>query len=454
MQEHRYGFAGLLLLLCIGSADAQTTRNDIVVGCPLPLTTSYGDNGRKGLILATEQINAKGGIWMGGKKYPVKLEFVDTGDLDPNVSQDAALAKLESLLTEKKVDVLIGGPTRSEYGLAAMDMIAKHDVVHIVASGCYTSKWNREKFPSDPKTYRKSFRISGDIAWYLHETKDLLEFLRKKYNFTKMFLLTQDTLMCRDAAKLVKKIAVENGWRIVGEESAPTETRDFRTYLTRCTRSGAQVLFLWNYSPNTSFLFEQWRTMEVPALPLGYVEAAEDPDFWKKTDGKCVFSVITLSEAGVTLSDVTSLSRDFYLAYQKRWGAPPRSTSCAACYEALFVLKDAAQRAASLKPDKLIPAMESIDLPVVRGQLRFDKQHQCVFGYDPKTSILGNWAQWQDGKRVTVWPPAGKMGDIKLPPWLNWWWPKMKKDSSSRGESNRRHAAGDPPIQSRAKIYK
>ncbi|MBN1941829.1 MAG: ABC transporter substrate-binding protein [Phycisphaerae bacterium] len=417
---------GCFLLVCLVSFTYGEERKTILVGCPLPLGASYGQNGLKGLTLATEEINDKGGILLHGKKYPIQLEIVDTGDLDPKVSVEESNAQVEKLITEKNVDVLVGGPNRSEYGVAAMDVVAGHNVVHIVSSGCYTPKWHSVKFASDPKKYRRSFRMSGNIAWYIKETRDLLKFLKKNYGFKKMYILIQNTLMCRDAAEIVKKVATEDGWEIVGQESAPSETTDFTNYLEKCKKSGAQVLFMWNYSPNTSYLFEQWRNMEIPALPMGFVETAEDPDFWKKTKGKCAYSVITLSEAGVTLSDVTPLSRAYYNAYKQRWGKPPRGTSSAASYEAMYVLKDAVERADSLDPDKLIPALEKTDLPVVRGRIRFDKNHQFILGYDPETSALGNWAQWQDGKRVTIWPPAAKSGELKMPPWLQWFWLKTR----------------------------
>jgi branched-chain amino acid transport system substrate-binding protein len=415
-----------LVVLSLATSPACAERKAIVVGCPLPLGASYGQNGYEGIVLATEQINAAGGIKLHGKTYPIKLEIIDTGDLDPKVSEKEAMAKVESLIQDKNVEVLVGGPNRSEYGLAAMDVVAKHNVVHIVSSGCYTPKWHKEKFASDPQKYRKSFRMSGNIAWYIQETRDLLKFLKDKYGFKKMYILIQDTLMCRDAAQFVKHAATEDGWEIVGQESAPSETKDFTKHLERVKKSGAQVLFMWNYSPNTSHLLEQWRNMQIPALPMGYVEAAEDPNFWEKTKGKCAYSVITLSEAGVTLSDVTPLSRKFYNDFTKRWGKPPRSTSSAASYEAMYVLKDAVERADSLDPEKLIPALEKTDLPVVRGRIRFDKNHQFILGYDPKISALGNWAQWQNGKRVTIWPPAAKTGNLIIPPWLQWFWLKTR----------------------------
>jgi branched-chain amino acid transport system substrate-binding protein len=110
---------------------------------------------------------------------------------------------------------------------------------------------------------------------------------------------------------------------------------------------------------------------------------------------------------------------EFYNKFEKRWGVPPRSTGCVSAYESLFVLKDAIERADSLEDDALIQALEAANLPAVRGTIRFDKNHQVVYGYDPGNSVLGCWVQWQDGHRVQIFPKVAAMGKIQMPPWLN-----------------------------------
>jgi branched-chain amino acid transport system substrate-binding protein len=175
---------------------------------------------------------------------------------------------------------------------------------------------------------------------------------------------------------------------------------------------------MWAYSPETSILLKQWADMEVPALPLGFIGAAEDPGFWKATKGQGAYTIVTLSEAGNTPSKVTPKTIPFYNNFEKRWKVPPRSTGCVSGYETVYIIKDAIERAGGLDKDALIGALEKTNLELVRGTVRFDKNHQIIYGYDPKNSVLGNWVQWQDGKRVTIFPKAAAMGDIKMPPWL------------------------------------
>jgi branched-chain amino acid transport system substrate-binding protein len=327
------------------------------------------------------------------------------------------LLAIEKLILQKKSDVIVGGPCMSECGLAAIDLYAKYKIVDIVSIGCYTPGWDK-KVGSDLEKYKHSFRGSGSVAWYIKEGVDLLRQIKERYNFSKMFISIDDSAMCRAAAEIVKNLAVKDGWEMVGFDKHPIASTDYSMALGDCKKSGAQILFIWAYSPETSIMLRQWADMEVPALPIGFIGAAEDPGFWEATKGKGAYTIVTLSEAGCTPSNVTPLTMKYYNAFQKRWGVPPRSTGCVSAYEALFVLKDAIERAGSIEADPLIKALKNTNLPVVRGTLRFDQNHQIVYGYDPKTSVLGNWVQWQDGQRVTIYPPLATMGQIKMPPWL------------------------------------
>ncbi len=83
---------------------------------------------------------------------------------------------------------------------------------------------------------------------------------------------------------------------------------------------------------------------------------------------------------------------------------------------AVYALKDAIERAGSLDPDKVVKALEEIDLMGVYGRIRFDpKTHQVIPSTDPKEGAITGMIQWQDGKRVTFWPESGAVGTLKLP---------------------------------------
>ncbi|MBA4392164.1 MAG: ABC transporter substrate-binding protein [Desulfobacca sp.] len=408
----------LSIAITANPVQSQVKKGDpIIVGAPVPRASAYGQNGERGMILAAEEINAAGGVKVGGVMRPLKLEIIDTRDEEPGVPTSEVLLSLEKLILQKKADVIVGGPVMSECGIAAMDLYAKYKIVDIVSIGCFTPTWD-QKFAQAPDKYRYSFRESGSVKWYIKEAVDLLEKIKKDYGFTKMYISIDDSLMCRKAAEIVESIVTKQGWSILGFDKHPIGTTDYSVVMSDVKKSGAQVLFMWAYSPETSILLRQWADMEVPALPVGFIGAAEDPGFWEATKGKTAYVIVNLTEAGATPGKVTPKSMKFFTDYKKKWGVEPRSTGSVSAYEALYVLKDAIERAGTLDKDKLIAALEKTDLQMVRGTIRFDKNHQIVYGYDPKTSVLGNWVQWQDGKRVTIFPEAAATGKIKMPPWV------------------------------------
>ena len=406
-----------LLIGAFGVIKAEAKGKPIIVGAPVPRASAYGQNGERGMILAAEEINAAGGVNVAGAMSPLKLEIIDTRDEEPGVPTSEVLLAIEKLILQKKSDVIVGGPCMSECGMAAMDLYARYKIIDIVSIGCYTPSWD-QKVGSDLEKYKYSFRASGSVKSYIKEGLDLLNQIKGKFGFNKMFVSIDDSLMCRKAAGIVEKLAVKGGWEIVGRDKHPIGTTDYSMALSECKKSGAQVLFMWAYSPETSILLKQWADMEVPALPLGFIGAAEDPGFWKATAGKGAYTVVTLSETGNVPNNLMPQTMKFYNNFEKRWNVPPRSTGCVSAYEALYVLKDAVERAGTLKKDPLIAALEKTNLPAVRGTIRFDQNHQIIYGYDPKTSVLGCWVQWQDGERVQIFPEAAATGSIKMPPWL------------------------------------
>jgi branched-chain amino acid transport system substrate-binding protein len=400
-----------------GDSNEKNTVSPIILGAPVPRASAYGQNGERGMILAAEEINAAGGGDVGGVKRPLKLERIYSRDEEPGVPTNEVLLAIEKLILQEKVDLIVGGPCMSECGMAAMDLYARYDTLDIVSVGCYTPSWDK-KVAENREKYKNSFRVSGSVKAYIKEGLDLLHQIKETFGFDKMFVSIDDSLMCRKASEMVEVLAAKDGWKIVGKDRHPIGTTDYSTMLSECKKSGAQILFIWAYAPETSILLKQWSDMEVPALPIGFIGAAEDPGFWDATNGKCAYTVVTLSETGNVPGNVMPGTMKFFNAYKKRWKVEPRSTGCVSGYESLYLIKDAIERAGTLDKNALRSALEKSNLPAVRGVVRFDKNHQVIYGYDPNKSVLGCWVQWQEGKRVCIFPQAAATGEIKMPPWL------------------------------------
>jgi hypothetical protein len=51
--------------------------------------------------------------------------------------------------------------------------------------------------------------------------------------------------------------------------------------------------------------------------------------------------------------------------------------------------------------------------------MRFDKKsHQIIPSLDAKEGAVTGIIQWQNGKRVNVFPPKYAGGKVLLPPWM------------------------------------
>jgi len=91
----------------------------------------------------------------------------------------------------------------------------------------------------------------------------------------------------------------------------------------------------------------QWADLRVQALPMGYARPTQDPDFWKMTDGKCAYALLSALNAGNVPYKLNPWAERYNEAWIKRWGKEPAGYASSAAYMSLYVLKDAIERANS-----------------------------------------------------------------------------------------------------------
>ncbi len=391
----------------------------IVIGCPLATAFLYGWDAERGVTLAVEEINDAGGVNVAGEKRPFKIEVIDTRDLEPGVPVSEALLAVEKLILDKKADFIIGGPVRSEAALAAMPLLSKYKKVSILTTGVLTPKYNALVAEQYDK-FKYCFRIHGEAKNLVGEIFANFTELKDKYGFNNLFIIAQDVSHARGAANIIKAIAEKKGWNVTGLEIYPTGATDFSMGLLKAKESKTEIINIWMDMPESAILLKQWYDMQIPALPFGStLAAAEQPGFWKATDGKGEYTLCNVVNAGNAPSNATPWTMKFYDAYTKRWGIEPEGLGTSSSYMAVYVLKDAIERAGSLDSDKVVTALEKTDIMGVYGRLRFDpKGHQVIPATDPKEGAVGSILQWQDGKRVVVYPKSIATGEIQLPPWM------------------------------------
>ena len=410
-----------LLLAILIVPSLVFAQKPIVIGSPLATAFLYGWDAAMAITLATEEINDAGGVTVGKDKRPFKIEIMDTRDLEPGVPTSDALLVVEKLILEKNADFIVGGPVRSEAALAAMDLLSKYKKVSILTTGVLTPAYHR-RVEAEYDKFKYCFRISGEVAWMVvGEFIPCLMEIKAKHNLNRLFIMIQDVAHARAGGDLVEKMSKEKGWEVLGKEVFPTGTTDFSVGLMKAKKENAQVILIWMDMPETSILLKQWYDMKIPALPYGtIISAAEEPGFWKATDGKGEYAMASVVNAGNAPSNATPWTMKFVDAYKKRWKTEPEGYGTSSSYMAVYTLKDAIERAGTLDSDAVVAALEKTDLKGgVYGRIRFNpKNHQVIPSVDPNEGAVGTIFQWQKGKRIVVFPSKIAMGEVKLPPWM------------------------------------
>ena len=110
MRTKGWLLAGILFLvfsffiISFSGSNASAQGKPIVIGAPLATAFLYGWDAARAITLATEEINAQGGVTVGKEKRPFKVEIMDTRDLEPGVPVSDALLVVEKLLLEKAAE--------------------------------------------------------------------------------------------------------------------------------------------------------------------------------------------------------------------------------------------------------------------------------------------------------------------------------------------------------------
>jgi len=390
----------------------------VILGVPTSIGFLEGKEGLFSVNMAVAEINAKGGVMVGGEKRPFKVESIDIRDAAPGVPVPEALLGLEKIILEKKPTALVVGPFRSEALLAGMDILAKYKVP--LLGTIAMTPGTEAKIKKDPEKYKYVFRTSLNVNYWVGLLVGTMKTLNAKFGLNKVYLMNQDVLWARGTAKGMTGWFKKAGWEVLGHDEFPTGASDFSSALMKTNAKGAQVLFTCFDMPQSGILVNQWKSMKVPTLMVGFISPMAGQGAWKTFDGKIAGLLNAIFELGNIGAIKYPLATEFHNAYKKRYGKYIESGhGPAPSYESVYILKEAIERANSLDPDAIVAAIEKTDRKGVMGRIRFSPEHQVIYGVDPAETATGCFFQWNEkGHRIIVYPPALAEGEIKLPSWM------------------------------------
>ena len=393
----------LVFAFAIGLVAPVEAQSPVRIGASLSLTGTYAELGqmfRRGYQLCVKSTNATGGVL--GRRLELVVE--DDG------SQAAAAARIyKKLITQDKVDALLG-PYSSPISDAAADLAEEHRMPMVAPGAAATSVFKKGR--------KFVFMVVSPAEVYLEGPIDMAA----KRGLRTVALIYEDTLFPKAIAQGTLELAERRSLSVTLVEANPTGTTDFSAILTKVRAANPDVLAAGTYFEDAVAIARQLKELNVNPKMFAVTVGGDLPKFYRALGRTAEFiygtaqwqpELVTLRAGGlIPVARQYPGAHEFVESYGKEFPGTDLSYQAAGGYGACQVLVEAIRRAGSLDGEKLRTAIARMDLNTVYGAFRVDQDgvqiaHRMVM------------FQWQDGKKVIVWPEelAPDKPRFPTPPW-------------------------------------
>jgi branched-chain amino acid transport system substrate-binding protein len=393
----------------------------IVFGVPTALGAIEGRDGWMAVQMAADEINAKGGVLVGKTKHKIEVYSIDTREHEPGIPVHDALTAAEKLILEKKPHAIVLGNFRSEVLLAAMDLISKYKLPYVCSIAM--SPLMQKKVTDEYDKYKYTFRNCMNSPYLAMYLGGVMGFIKKEFAFNKAYIITQDVLWAKGTGQGLEKWYKENGWEVIAFDTYATGSSDFSPSLVKVKAQKVQVVVPIFDMPQSSILLKQARAMEIPAVLAGSTSPLAPENAWEVFKGEVEGMINMIYEVGPIPVKGVPKSVAFNENFGKKWGEDARKRlshhGIGPSYDAVYIMANAIERAKTVEPDAVVKALEQTDMQGAVGRIRFGKDHQVIYGFDPKEAAVGCGFQWvKPGKRVIVFPETFAEAKIQLPGYM------------------------------------
>jgi len=359
--------AGVAMLFSQASL-AMSDCGDIIIGSAISLTGKYAANGvhaQNGYEYAISKIKEKGGVKVGGKCYNFKVIYYDD---ESKGDRGATLA--ERLISQDKVQYMLG-PYSSGMTKAIAPVTEKYKIPMVEAEGASRSLFN--------KGYKYIFAVLSTSEQYLASAVALaaekaVENGRLASSVTVAIAVENDPFSL-DIRAGVSDDAASFGMKVIIDEKLPRDLSDMSAILTKVKLLKPDLLIISGHTKGALTAVRQIgeKNIKVPMIAITHCEAADVVGNFGDTANDILCATQwseTLAYEDELFGTAAEYEMGFKSAYPEyKSRKVPYQTAQATA--AVYVFKDAFERANSLDKEKIRDALSATDMKTFYGDIRF-----------------------------------------------------------------------------------
>ncbi|MDH3760095.1 MAG: amino acid ABC transporter substrate-binding protein [Gammaproteobacteria bacterium] len=370
--------------------------DEIHLGSAISLTGKYATNGihaKNGYEFAIKTIADAGGVKIDGKCYNFKVTYYDD---ESKGDRGATLA--ERLISQDKVQFMLG-PYSSGMTKAIAPVTEKYKIPMVEAEGASRSLFN--------KGYKYLFAVLSTSEQYLASAvtlaAEMAEKSGKKPSSVKVAIAVENDPFSLDIRAGVSEDAAKYDMKVVIDEKLPRDLSDMSAILTKVKLLKPDLLIVSGHSKGAATAVRQMeeQNIKVPMIALTHCEAADVTGKF----GAAANDILCSTQWAETLAYKDPLfgsAAEYEMNFKKAFPEykdkkVPYQTAQATA--AVYVFKDAFERAGSMDKEKVRDAIAATDLMTFYGGIKFSDAGNNI----AKPMVL---RQIQNGEYNVVAPSA------------------------------------------------
>jgi branched-chain amino acid transport system substrate-binding protein len=307
-----------------------------------------------GAQMAVDEINAKGGLTVGGEKVKVELINYD----DKCVAKDAVSAT-ERLLKQDKVPVIMGAIC-SHCMLAAMEVTEKEKIpiVTPIASSVKITSMG----------YKYVFRTWSNAAI---QAETVTRFASEDLKLKTAAYIGRNDAWSRSAADEFKKRWEKRGGKLLVTEFYELGSTDFYPQLTKAKNANPDLIYFCSLSEDGALAVKQAKELGIKAQIMGTDEMGND-QFFQVSGGAIEGAYIYWTEG-----PKKQKSLDYEQRYKKKYGVDSIAIDKGG-YDTLSIIAQAIEKAGTVTDStKIRDALAKTDYDGIRQRFFFSDNGQA-----------------------------------------------------------------------------